>query len=58
MIGNANGVEIPDEYLTTGKPINAYIYLHDSIDSGETVKKVSIQVHGRPERTEEIPEPH
>ena len=58
MIGNVNGVEIPDEYLTTGKAINAYIYLHDVSDSGETVRKVSIQVHGRPERTEEIPDPH
>ena len=36
VLGNADGVLIPDELLQTGKRIYAWIYLHTGDDDGET----------------------
>lgn len=56
-IGSSEGVVIPDEYLQTGKPIWAYIYLHEGEDDGETEYKVQIPVKARPQATNEEPTP-
>ena len=57
QVGGADGVDIPDEYLTTGLPIYAWVYLHTGADDGETVYSVTIPVTKRPQPTEEPPTP-
>lgn len=57
MVGNADGVDIPDEYLTTGQTVYAWVYLHAGEDDGETVYAVIIPVTQRPQPTEDEPTP-
>ena len=57
QIGGPDGVDIPDEYLTTGLPVYAWVYLHTGADDGETVYSVTIPVTKRPKPTEEPPTP-
>ena len=57
VLGQNGVVEIPDEYLQTGKPIECYLYLHYTADSGQTQYTVRIPVSDRPDRTEETPTP-
>lgn len=57
QVGDAYGVDIPDEYLTTGLPVYAWVYLHTGADDGETVYSVMIPVTQRPQPTEEPPTP-
>ena len=57
MIGNADGVDIPDEYLTTGQSVYAWVYLHTGADDGETVYSVIIPVKARPRPCEDVPTP-
>lgn len=57
QVGDADGVVIPDEYLTTGSDVYAWVYLHTSADDGETVYMVTIPVTKRPKPTEEPPTP-
>lgn len=57
MVGNADGVSIPDEYLTTGQAVYAWVYLHAGADDGETVYAVVIPVVARPKPTEDAPTP-
>lgn len=63
QVGQAMGesghyvVTIPDEYLTTGLPVYAWVYLHDTQTDGETVYMVEIPVRKRPQPTEEPPTP-
>lgn len=57
QIGNADGVEIPDEFLTTGQPVYAWLFLHAGEDDGETVYVVTIPVIKRPKPTEDEPTP-
>lgn len=57
MVGNSNGVDIPDEYLTTGQAVYAWVYLHAGEDDGETVYAVVIPVVARPRPTEDEPTP-
>ncbi len=57
MLGNADGVSIPDKVLATGLPIFAYIFLHAGEDDGETVYKVTIPVNERPIPADEVPTP-
>ena len=57
VLGNADGVLIPDELLQTGKRIYAWIYLHTGDDDGETEYKITIPVVGRPEPSETQPTP-
>lgn len=63
QVGQAMGesghyvVTIPDEYLTTGLPVYAWVYLHDTQTDGETVYMVEIPVKKRPQPTEEPPTP-
>lgn len=57
MIGNADGVEIPNECLTTGQPVYAWVYLNAGADDGETVYSVIIPVKARPRPCEDVPTP-
>lgn len=57
MIGGADGVMIPDELLTTGKSVYAYLFLHDADTDGETEYKVTIPVRQRPMPTDIEPTP-
>jgi len=57
QIGQNSQVSIPDEYLLSGKPIYAWIFLHDSETDGETVYHITIPVRRRTERTDQEPTP-
>lgn len=57
QIGQNNQVSIPDEYLLTGKPVYAWIFLHDAESDGETVYHITIPVRKRTERTDYDPDP-
>ena len=57
MVGNADGVDIPDEYLTTGQTVYAWVYLHAGDADGETVYSVIIPVVARPKPTADEPTP-
>ena len=57
QIGGPDGVDIPDEYLITGLPVYAWVFLHAGADDGETVYSVTIPVTKRPKPVEEPPTP-
>ena len=57
QIGDASGVQIPDEYLTSGDDIYAFIFLHDGETDGETEYKIHIPVKERPLKVPEEPTP-
>jgi len=55
-IGTSEGVQIPDYYLTTGKNVLAWIFLHEGESDGETEYVVRIPVRPRSYYSdEEIP---
>lgn len=57
MIGDADGVLIPDELLQTGMYVYAFIYLHEGDSDGETEYKITIPVSRRPQPSDEEPTP-
>ena len=57
MIGSAQRVLIPDEYLTTGQPIYAWILLHDTEDDGRHMYSIRIPVADMPDTSPEEPTP-
>ena len=57
QLGDENGVEIPDELLTTGNYIYAYIFLHEGDKDGETEYAVTIPVRQRPKPSDNEPTP-
>ena len=57
MLGDVDGVLVPDELLLTGKIIKAYIYLHAGEDDGETEYCATIPVAARPEPSDVEPTP-
>lgn len=57
QVGGADGVTIPDEYLITGLPVYAWVFLHAGADDGETVYSVTIPVTARPRPVEDAPTP-
>ena len=57
QIGGEDGVNIPDAYFLTGRPIYVFVYLHTGEDDGETVYRVEIPVRPRPARTNATPTP-
>ena len=57
MIGDANGVDIPDELLETGKDVYAWLFLHTGTDDGETEYMATIPVKARAKPTNEEPTP-
>lgn len=56
MIGNADGVLIPRQFIDSGKDIFAFLY-HVGADFGRTVYKFRIPNKVRPDRTDEEPTP-
>ena len=44
VLGNEDGVLIPDELLITGEPVYAWLYLHTTDSDGETVYSITIPV--------------
>lgn len=56
-IGNAVGVSIPNEYLTTGKDVHAWIYLHAGEEDGETLYHIRIPVIRRARAIDADPTP-
>lgn len=58
MIGNGNSVEIPDNFLQTGKRVKAYIVVHGEDEFAvETRYEVTLSVRQRPERSDIQPTP-
>lgn len=57
FIGNSNGVGGWDEYLETGKPVYAWLYLSAGEDDGKTMRSVEIQVIKRPRPVDIEPTP-
>lgn len=56
VIGNENGVAIPDACLAKGKTY-AWLYLHTGDDDGETVRQINIPVRGRAVISNQQPTP-
>jgi hypothetical protein len=56
MIGNADGVKIPRQFIDTGKDVFAFLYWVGE-DYGKTVYKFRIPNKLRPDRTNEQPTP-
>lgn len=56
-IGDEDGVLIPDEYLTTGLPVYAWLYLHTGDSDGETRYVAEIPVEKRAQPVDEPPTP-
>lgn len=57
MIGGADGVQIPDQLISGGSVILAYLYLQTGEESWNTMVKIEINVLGRPERSGIQPTP-
>ena len=57
VIGSAEGVGIPDQVLTTGESIHAWLYLHTGENDGETVYHIIIPVFPRAVPGDEPPTP-
>lgn len=53
QIGGPDGVSIPDEYLTTGKPVYAFLVGHTAEEDRETERLVVIYVNARSQPTDE-----
>ena len=56
MLGNADGVLIPQQFIKSGKTIYAFLYLVGT-EVGKTVYKFKIPNRIRPDRTNEEPTP-
>lgn len=46
--GTSDGVVVPNIMFESGKPVYAFVYLHDDLDDGETAYTAVIPVHERP----------
>ncbi len=57
MIGNADGVEIPDACLLTSGNVYCWFYLHDTESDGETRYEVLIPILARAKPTNASPTP-
>lgn len=56
MVGDESGVMIPDQFLTTGKDVKAYLVLTEG-ESVQTRMEITIPVNYRPLRTDVSPTP-
>lgn len=57
MIGDENGVKVPDNFFLTGLTIYGWVYLSEGEDDGQTVKHFTIPVEKRVKETDEEPTP-
>ena len=56
VLGNADGVAIPDEYISTGRDVYAFLYLTGDM-WGRTIATIRIPNKTRPTRTDATPTP-
>ena len=56
-LGNADGVAIPDEFLTSGETVYVWLFLHDGNADGETEYRGIIHVYKRAKPTNDPPTP-
>ena len=56
VLGNADGVATPDEYISTGRDVYAFLYLTGDM-WGRTIATIRIPNKTRPKRTSETPTP-
>ena len=56
MIGDENGVRIPEQFIEPGRNVYAFYY-HVGADFGRTLYTIRIPNKARPERTDEQPTP-
>lgn len=57
VLGNADGVAIPDQFLLDGAAVRAWVFLHTGADDGETEYAVRMPVTERPEPSDIEPTP-
>lgn len=57
QIGDADGVQIPDEYLLTGQPVYVWVFVHTGTEDGETEYKCIIPVNKRAQKEDTEPTP-
>lgn len=57
QIGNADGVQIPDEYLLTGRPVYVWVFINTGTEDGETEYKCIIPVNKRAQKEDAEPTP-
>ena len=56
-IGDASGVDIPDEYLLNGNDIHVWLFLHEGESDGETEYHGILHVVKRAQPTDQAPTP-
>lgn len=57
VLGNEDGVLIPDQFLQSGKSVIAWVFLHTGEDDGETEYRVIMPVTNRAKPSEDTPTP-
>lgn len=57
QIGTSEGVSVPDELLTSGANVYAFIFLHDGETDGRTMYTVEIPVRQRSKPSDVEPTP-
>ena len=57
VLGDKNGVAVPDQFLVTGENIRAWIFLHAGESDGETEYAIQIPVQKRPQPSDIEPTP-
>lgn len=57
VLGDKNGVAVPDQFLVTGENIRAWIFLHAGESDGETEYAIRIPVQKRPQPSDIEPTP-
>ena len=57
MLGDSEGVDIPNELMATGLEVYAWTFIHESEGSGQTILKATIPIIKRAMPTEEQPTP-
>ena len=57
MLGDATGVDIPDEFLLSGENVHVWVYLHEGNADGETEYHGIINVTRRAHPTDQPPTP-
>lgn len=57
MLGDSEGVDIPNELMATGLEVYAWTFIHEGEESGQTILKATIPIIKRAMPTEEQPTP-
>ena len=57
FLGRKNEIEIPDEFLISGEDIYIWIFLHQTVNDGETRYTINIPIQKRPKIESKQPTP-